>query len=129
MQHGRDGLLAPYTSADDSASFALTVSLGPTLPDGSFNFRGPFAHGTPADRFMYVNAGTYTGQQGTHWARIAKIKFAGIPKPLVEAAAGDADCAVEGRIHGTARDGGPVRATVDPLSISWRLAKRPAPTH
>lgn len=124
VQHGRDGLLQPYASTAESLSFALTVNLGPALADGSFNFRGPFAQGTPADRFIYVNSGTYAGQPDTHWARRAKIKLAGIPRGLVETAAGDSNCAIEGRIHGTARDGGPLCATIDPLSISWYLARR-----
>lgn len=124
VQHGRDGLLPPYASTDEFVSFALTVNLGPALPDGSFNFRGPFAQGTPADRFIYLNSGTYAGQQDSGWARRAKIKVVGIPKALVEAAAGDADGAIEGRIHGTARDGGPVCASIDPLAISWRLITR-----
>jgi hypothetical protein len=123
VQHGRDGLLPPYASTAELVSFAFTLTLGPTLPDGSFNFRGPFAQGTPADRFIYLNSGTYAGQPDTVWARRAKIKLAGIPRSLVETAAGDAHCAIEARIHGTARDGGPVCATVDPLSISWQLAR------
>lgn len=124
VQQGRDGLVPPYASTAEALSFALTVTLGPALPDGSFNFRGPFAQGTPADRFVYLNAGTYAGQPDTHWARRAKIKLAGIPRALVEAAAGDPDSAVEAHLHGTARDGGPVCATVDAASISWRLARR-----
>lgn len=124
VQRGRDGLLQPYASTADFISFAITMSLGPALADGSFNFRGPFAQGTPADRFVYVNSGTYAGQLGCRWERRAKIKLAGIPRQLVEATAGDANCAIEGRIPGTARDGGPVCATVPPLSISWHLATR-----
>jgi hypothetical protein len=124
VQHGRDGLLQPYASTAETISFAITLSIGPTLADGSFNFRGPFAQGTPADRFVYVNSGGYAGQLGTHWERRAKIKLAGIPRHLVETAAGDANCAIEGRIPGTARDGGPVCATVPPGSISWQLATR-----
>lgn len=120
VQSGRDGLLAPYASTPASLSFALTLSLGPALADGSFNFRGPFAQGTPADRFVYVNSGTYAGQVGCPWERRAKIKLTGIPRHLVETAAGDVNSAIEGHIHGTAKDGGPVCATVPPLSINWQ---------
>jgi hypothetical protein len=124
VQHGRDGLLKPYASTADVISFAITLSLEPMQADGSYNFRGPFAQGTPADRFVYVNSGTYAGQPGCRWERRAKIKLAGIPRHLVETAAGDANCALEGRIPGTARDGGPVCATVPPVSIRWQLATR-----
>lgn len=126
VQHGRDGLLPPFASTADAVSFAFTLQLGAAQPDGSFNFRGPFAQGTPAERFVYVNAGTYAGQADTLWARRAKIKLAGIPRQLVEAAAGDPGCAIEGRFNGTARDGGPVCASVPPLAIEWRWVKRAA---
>lgn len=121
VQHGRNGLLPPHASTAELMSFAFTLGLGPALSDGSFNFRGPFPQGTPADRFVYLNSGTYAGQQDTVWARRAKIKLAGIPRPLVEAAAGDANVAIAGRLHGTAKDGGPVCASVDPGLIRWQL--------
>lgn len=124
VQSGRDDLIPPYTSTPESLSFAITLSLGPALPDGSFNFRGPFAQGTPAERFVYVNSGTYAGQVGCPWERRAKIKLAGIPRQLVETAAGDSNSAIEGFIQGTAKDGGPVCASVPPLSIHWHLATR-----
>jgi hypothetical protein len=115
VQHGRDGLLPPYASTAELVSFAITMSLG------------PFAQGTPSDRFIYLNSGTYAGQPDSRWERRAKIKMAGIPQHLVETATGDANCAIEGRIHGTARDGGPVCATVGPQAISWHLVKRSTP--
>ncbi|MDR7097240.1 DUF5990 family protein [Hydrogenophaga laconesensis] len=125
VQHGRDGLLSPYASTPDRLSFALTLSLGPALPDGSFNYRGPFAQGTPADRFIYLNSGTYAGQPDTPWARRAKIRLAGMPGDLVAAATGDADRAIEACLHGMARDGGPVCASVAPALIQWRLVGHP----
>lgn len=125
VQHGRDGLLPPCASSAEAMSFALTLPLGPTLPDGGFNYRGPFAQGTPAERFIYVNSGTYAGQQGTPWARRAKIQLAGMPRDLVAAAVGNAHRAMEARLISTMRDGGPVCASVPPASIQWRLAERP----
>lgn len=125
VQHGRDGLLPPYASSAEAMSFALTLPLGPTLPDGGFNYRGPFAQGTPAERFIYVNSGTYAGQQGTPWARRAKIQLAGMPRDLVAAAVGNAHRAMEARLISTMRDGGPVCASVPPASIQWRLLVRP----
>jgi len=124
VQHGRDGLLPPYAAAADALSFALTLPLGPALPDGTFNYRGAFAQGTPAERFIYLNSGTYAGQQDTPWARRAKIQLAGVPRDLVESAAGHAHRAIEGRLSGTMRDGGPVCASVPPASTQWRLVER-----
>ena len=125
VQQGRDGLWPPYAASAESISFAITMDIGPALADGSFNFRGPFAQGTPADRFVYVNSGGYAGQQNTPWERRAKIQLGGIPRGLVEAAAGDPDRAIEGRIHGTMPDGGPVCATVHPPLLHWQLVARP----
>lgn len=127
VQSGRDELLPPFASTAESLSFALSLELGPPLADGAFNFRGPLAQGTPADRFVYLNSGTYAGQQQTPWERRAKIKLGGIPRDLVASAAGQVDLAVEARIRGTARDGGPVCASVNPPDITWHLASRPAP--
>ncbi|WP_418120574.1 DUF5990 family protein [Variovorax sp. 350MFTsu5.1] len=126
VQRGRDDLVKPFLVTKDFASFAITLTLGPLLADGSPNFQGPFAQGTPADRFVYLNAGFYAGQMGTPWERRAKIKLAGIPIELVESAAGRPDAAIEARIHGTMKDGGPVCATVRPPQIFWQMVTRPA---
>lgn len=124
IQRGRAELWAPYASDAESIAFAITMPLGPALADGSFNFRGPFAQGTPADRFVYLNSGTRAGQVGTCWERRAKLKLAGIPRALVETALDNADCAVEARILGRARDGGPVCASVPQHAVTWQLARR-----
>lgn len=129
VQRGRDQLLQPYASTAELISFAITLNLGPALADGAFNFQGPYAQGTPADRFVYVNSGVRAGQADTRWERRAKIKMAGIPRELVDAAADDSNRAIEARFPGTARDGGPVCATVQHDAITWQLAMRPAREH
>ncbi|MDM0108808.1 DUF5990 family protein [Variovorax sp. J22R24] len=125
LQKGRDELLPPYASTGDSLAFGITMDLGPVLADGSFNFRGAFAQGTPTDRFVYLNSGTLAGQSESPWVRRAKIKMAGIPRHLVEAALDDPGRAIEARILGTARDGGPVCASVQPPAITWQLTAHP----
>lgn len=126
VQRGRDDLVKPFLVTTDSVSFAITLALGPLLADGSPNFRGPFAQGAASDRFVYVNSGFYAGQMGTPWERRAKIKLKGIPIALVENAAGDPDAAIEARIHGAMKDGGPVCASVQPPQIAWQMVRRPA---
>jgi hypothetical protein len=126
VQRGRDDLVKPFLATTDLVSFAITLELGALLADGSANFRGPYAQGAPADRFVYVNSGFYAGQMGTPWERRAKIKLAGIPIELVERAAGRPDAAIEALIHGTMNDGGPVCASVRPPQISWRMVTQPA---
>ena len=125
VQEGRDGLVPPFLATTGLLSFAITLQLGPRLADGAFNFRGPFAQGLPADRFVYLNSGTYAGQTGTPWERRAKVMLAGIPRELLENAAGDPDAAIEARIVGTMKDGGPVCASVRPPQIAWQAMPRP----
>ena len=124
VQRGRDELVRPFLATADSVSLAITLTLGPSLADGSPNFRGPFAQGTPADRFVYVNSGLSAGQTGTPWQRRAKIKLADIPIALVERAAGDPNAAIEACIEGTMKDGGPVCASVRAPQISWQVVMR-----
>lgn len=124
VQRGRAELLSPYASNGESIAFAITLQLGPALAGGSFNFRGAYAQGTPADRFIYLNSGVLAGQAASCWERRAKVKLADIPRPLVESAVGDPACAIEARILGTASDGGPICASVRPHAISWHLARR-----
>lgn len=127
VQRGRDQLLEPFASTAELISFAVSLNLGPALAAGAFNFQGPYAQGAPSDRFIYVNSGTHAGQADSRWDRRAKLKLAGIPRDLVKAAGGDPDRAIEACFPGTARDGGPVCATVRSDAIAWRLAM-PNPT-
>lgn len=120
VQRGREELLPPFLTTDEAVSIAITLTLGPPLPAGGANFRGPFAQGQPHERFVYLNSGTYAGQSGTSWARRAKISLVDIPRELVDGAADDAHAALEARIVGTMKDGGPVCASVRPPQIAWR---------
>jgi hypothetical protein len=126
IQRGRDELVPAFLSTDEALSFAITLTLGPRLADGGANFRGAFAQGQPRERFLYLNSGTYAGQCGTPWARRAKISLVDIPRDLVESAVGDAHAALEARIAGTMKDGGPICAAVKGAQIAWRKVTRAA---
>lgn len=120
VQRGKSELLLPAAIENDAIRFELALRIGAPLPDGSFNFLGEFAQGTPDDRFVYVNSGVRAGQTSSCWDRRAKIKLHSIPREWVEAAAGHQDRAIEGRIKGTMNDGGPVCATPKPGMMFWR---------
>lgn len=124
VQHGRDGLVPPFRITEQAVSFGITLMLGPPLANGAINFRGPFAQGQPGERFLYLNSGTYAGQTGTPWAHRAKIGLLHIPRELVTSAAGDPHAALEARIVGTMKDGGPVCASVRAPQIAWRKVTR-----
>ena len=122
IQRGRTDLLPPSTVGAGSIEFQFVVRLGDPLDDGSPNFLGEFAQGPPTDRFVYLNSGVRAGQSGSCWDRLAKLKFASIPRDLVEGVLGHQDRFIEARVVGTMKDGGPVCATVKPAAVSWKLS-------
>lgn len=126
MQRGRAGLLPPTRQAADALSFDVTLRVGGDLASGRPNFLGEFAHGTPADRFVYVTVGASAGQAGSPWKRRAKIKLAGITRAMVSAVLASPGAVLEARIEGTGRDGTPACATVPLLDGGWRVAHPPA---
>ncbi|HSU17469.1 DUF5990 family protein [Longimicrobium sp.] len=121
VQRGRDALLPPTRASAGEIVFDLTVRVADR--GGAVNVLGPFAHGTPADRFVYVSSGTSAGQAGSCWTRRAKVKTAAIDWPLVEAALATPGAVLEARIEGTARDGGPCCATVPLLDGGWTMRR------
>lgn len=88
---------------------------------GPPNFRGKSVQGPPADRFIYINAGTYAGQANSCWSRRAKVSLAGITWELIEQVLSESNSVLEARIAATARDGGPAYATVRLLEGGWRV--------
>ena len=89
------------TGAD--ITFELEIEL-----DAAGRAKGKFAMGPPAARFLYINSGTYGGQTETPYGRRAKLPLTNLP-----------DCPFAAtQIHGRAKDGGPMCATV-PLLGGW----------
>lgn len=120
VQRGRMELLPPARVTEDALVFELSVRVA-AGKGGAPNFLGPYAHGTPADRFAYVNAGTSAGQMGSPWSRRAKIRFAGIGWAMVEEALATPGAVLEARYEGIGRDGGPNCATIRLLDGGWRV--------
>ena len=127
VQEGRDGLLPPAHEDPGALSFDFALRAVEGGGDGAPVFRGPFAQGRPADRFVYVTSGTRAGQAGSCWARRAKVPLAGITREMVLAARARPGVVLEARIAGTARDGGPACATVPLLDGGWKVMPGEAP--
>jgi Family of unknown function (DUF5990) len=123
LQRGKAELVSSVRAAGDDISFDLSFRVDDRRPDGLPNFLGPFAQGPPAGRFVYVNSGTLAGEADSCWTRRAKLPLTGITWAMIEEALASPD-AVEARIAGTARDGGPACATVPLLENGWRIVKR-----
>lgn len=86
------------------------------------NLLGPFVHGPPDERFVYIGIGTFAGQTGTEWSRRLKVPLSGITAGSVERAVRDSGAVFETRVPGTGKDGGPNCATVKPF-LGWKLVK------
>lgn len=121
MQHGRAGLLEPSFASSERLVFNLSVRVGGTRADGAPVLLGPFAHGRPEDRFLYVNSGTLAGQADSCWTRRAKLHLAGITRALAEAALAQPGAVLQADFQGVGRDGGPTCATVK--GIEWRIVR------
>jgi hypothetical protein len=121
VQRGKFELLPPTQATSDTLVFDFNVRIGERQGGGAPNVLGPYAHGKPDDRFLYLNSGTSVGQLGTPWTRRAKIKTGGISAKLVAAVLARRGAVLEVRIEGRAKDGGPCCATV-PLLEGWKVS-------
>ena len=85
--------------------------------DHTFDWKGPYVHGRPKERFLYLNWGQ---QQDNGWQglRRAKIPLALIPTELVETTVAQ-NSILHGTLSGIARDGGPAAASIK--TVHWQL--------
>ncbi|MEC5398113.1 DUF5990 family protein [Uliginosibacterium sp. H1] len=125
VQRGKSELLEPSAERADAIQFEFSLRLGSPLPDGSVNFMGEFAQGTPSDRFIYVNSGTLAGQADSPWTRRAKLKLSSIPQKIVADAA-STHGVIEARMPGTMGDGGPICASVKSEAVVWSFVRSAA---
>ena len=122
LQRGRAELVSSTEAAGEQVSFDFILRVHGDRTSGPPNLRGDFAQGPPATRFVYVNSGTLAGQGGSCWTRRAKVPLSGITWELIEQASSNPGTVLEARIRGTAKDGGPVCASVPLLEGGWRAA-------
>lgn len=100
-------------SADKNLLFTVVVNLK-TGKDGGPDFSGPFVHGKPGERFIYLDIGTLAGQTDSVWTRRLKVPLRDITWEMV-----NAHHALSTIVPGTAKDGGPNCATVKPFP-GWK---------
>src|SRR6185503_10443363 len=100
--------------------FEFTVGVKDSRKDALPTLLGPFAQGPPAQRFIYIDIGTYAGQTDTPWSRRLKVPLSGITWEMVDRVLADPKSVLEPRVPGTGKDGSPTCATVKPFA-GWRL--------
>lgn len=117
VQKGKHDLLAATAVEGNKISFSfdIKVDLSGAVP----NFLPPFGQGPKDSRFIYVNSGSYSGQEGTLWARRAKLSLMSITKEQVESVLASPGARFSAEINGVGRDGGPVCASVK--NVEWKI--------
>lgn len=120
LQLGKADLAPPLARDADSITFEVVVRAVHNRA-GALDFRGPAVQGPVGSRFVYINSGSYAGDATNSWNRRAKVSLQGITTAHVDALMVRPALRMEGQIHGTARDGGPVAASTPLLGAGWRL--------
>src|SRR5690242_13749985 len=87
--------------------------------DGLLDVRGPWVHGRPGARFLYLSWGAVTGERFEMFRR-AKLMFGDIPADLLRAAH-DGVGVLVGRLRMTDANGEPLCARVRPPAITWTV--------
>lgn len=125
LQKGRGAQAKPFQkqrAQGASLVFEFAVSLK-NLPDASLDFSGPCVQGTKAQRFVYIDIGTYAGQANSAWSRRLKIPLSVIDAGLAQKAIADKSLALECKVAGTGTDGGPNSGAANPFK-GWYIVSR-----
>ena len=85
---------------------------------GVANFLGPFAHGTPAERFLYLCWGERNGEQWEGFGR-AKLQLKSLPYALLLHAS-ETNSPLEVRVNITDEKGKPIYATMKEKQLFWQ---------
>lgn len=125
VQRAVTELLEPSARAQDALVFDFTVRAGAVAAGAAPRLLGPFTHGPPGARFVYLNAGQRAGQATSCWDRRAKVPLAGITASMIRSALSSPGARIETEIEGTGPDGGPTCATVK--RTVWRVVLRTHP--
>ncbi len=100
-----------------SATWAFEVTVREV--DGLVDVGGPFVHGRPGARFLYLSWGA-VDDGGFAMFRRAKLLFGDVPGDVLRAASAGRGVLV-GRLGLTDEQGGPRCARVRPPDITWTL--------
>ena len=114
IQKGRGSLfevIQKQRSKGPDLSFEFSVGVRNADGSGTPDFSGPIVQGPRGGRFVYVDIGTIAGQLDTPWSRRLKVPLTGITADQIRRASSGGS-ALETRVPGTGKDGGPSCASV-----------------
>jgi hypothetical protein len=100
------------------ADFSFDLRVERNAKTGKPNFLGPYAHGKPGERFLYLCWGVRNGPH-FHMFRRAKIQLGHLDWATVEKAA-RAKRPIEAIVRLTDAKGGPICASLKAEHIDWR---------
>ena len=120
VQVGKSELLEPSVSKDGDLTFDFEIDV--ETNGESPNFLGKFPQGPKAERFVYVNSGSYAGQHISCFERRAKVTLMTITADQIESVIADKDRVLATEFDGIGKDGGPTCASVK--GIVWKVEKR-----
>ena len=103
----------------DAPAATWDLDVGTREVDGLLDVGGPWVHGRPGARFLYLSWGTVEGDRFTMFRR-AKLLFGDIPTALLRAAH-DGGGLLVARLGLTDGQGGPLCARVRPPDVHWTL--------
>ncbi|MBQ0991592.1 DUF5990 family protein [Micromonospora sp. PSH03] len=103
----------------DAASATWSFEVSSREIDGALDVGGPWVHGRPGARFIYLSWGAVT-QDGFAMFRRAKLMFTDVPTELLRAAH-EGNGTLVGRVGLTDATGGPICARVRPPAVAWAV--------
>ena len=113
IQRGADVVqLQPGDATSVKFTFGIVLR---ELEDGGLDFRSPFVHGKPGERFFYLSWGDVADDGSFEMFRRAKLLLSAVPPGLVTAKTGS----IEAYLSMTDEKGGPVCASVKPPAVNW----------
>ena len=107
----------------ESLTFELEVKAVESKVKGIANYTGPFAQGTPKDRFFYLVVGR-DGEGAPAWQGRIKVPLWIIPWSVAERVVADESLLLEASFDGRKASGAPVLATVTLHGGGWYEAPR-----
>ncbi len=99
----------------DAASVRFTFGIVLRETDAGVDFRSPFVHGKPGDRFFYLSWGEVDSEGAFAMFRRAKLMLSAVPAGLIRASSGS----LEAYLSLTDAMGMPVCAAVRPPAVNW----------
>ncbi|MCI3930284.1 DUF5990 family protein [Streptomyces sp. AN091965] len=112
VQRGREPE-GPVRGDAPEAVWEFEVAMAPA-PDGTPDFKGPYAQGKRGERFFYLTWGELPPGGDFAMFRRAKLFFADLPEDVLAAGAGVAELGL------TDGAGMPLCAAVRPPRVTWR---------